>query len=336
MVLCYRLVAMLATVAMVLALPACTATPLIVPVAGLTRGPQTAEPAPSLQADHPSRPELLRSVVWLDGNDRTPVKDLEGPPHAAEVPEASDWLTAPPDAWSRLHLDLDLGWEDYQRFYSWQNLGLVALGVGLAAPLANTSADRSIRDGYQQHVRTSGVDSLAKVVTNLSQFWVVVPAGLEAAALAGKASEDYTTDGGLFEWSNRSLRAAAVGYPTVLLLFVTLGGDRPDKGDSHWQPFEGVHGVSGHTFVGAIPFLTAAAMTENPYWKAPLVLGSFLTGWSRLHLDLHYFSQVALGWWLAYLSVQSVEDTQEMRQRALTLSPALGPDGARILLQLQY
>jgi hypothetical protein len=241
-----------------------------------------------------------------------------------------------PDFWSRLERDIDLGKDDYARFYSLPNLALVGLGVAVAAPLANTDADQSIRLWYQNHVRHRGMDPVANAVNYAGDFWVLVPVGLEAAALGGCAGEDWATDGGICEWSNRCLRAAAVGYPTVIALFVALGGHRPDKDDSSWHPFQDVHGVSGHAFIGAIPFLTAASMTDDPLLQVPLVLGSTLTGWSRIHLDRHYFSQVCLGWWLAYLSVRSVNGTQADRAASLSLSPTVGPDGAGVLLHLKY
>jgi hypothetical protein len=65
-----------------------------------------------------------------------------------------------------------------------------------------------------------------------------------------------------------------------------------------------------------------------------MLLGSFLSGWSRLHQDRHYFSQVALGWWMAYLAVQCVDQTQQ--QRTLTLTPTITPDGVGVGIQWQY
>jgi hypothetical protein len=184
-------------------------------------------------------------------------------------------------------------------------------------------------------VKVRELNGLATAASYGCELWLLAPLYLEATALAGKAGPDYATDGGLYEWSNRSLRAAAVGFSSVLPGYVLLGAHRPHRGDSSWHPFADAHGVSGHTFAGAIPFLTAAAMTDNPYWKAPLVLGSFLAGWGRIHDDRHYFSQVALGWWLAYLSVRSVGQTQAA-QRSFVLTPTLGPGGPGMALYLQY
>jgi hypothetical protein len=234
----------------------------------------------------------------------------------------------------RLTLDLHLAVVDVGNFYSLPNLGLLALGVGAAAPLANTTADQHFRDWYQRNVHGGTLDTLADVFRYSGQLWLIAPAGLEIAGLAGMAGEEYQHDGGFFEWGNRSLRAAAIGYPPVVGFGALLGAGRPDGHDSHWHSFDDLHGVSGHTFIGAVPFLTAAAMTDDWLLKAPLVVGSFLTGWSRIHQDRHYASQVVVGWWMACLSVLSVNHTQAAAPWSVT--PTAGPEGFGVGLQVRY
>jgi hypothetical protein len=267
-----------------------------------------------------------------------PASDLprtDAPPAAPVLPPEAADLTAPPSVfWTRLDRDIDLALQDYRNYYSWPNLALLALGVGAAAPLANTDADRDIRRWYQE--RAGGhARSVAEVFNYGGQIWVAVPVGLEIAALCGKAPDDYATDGGLFEWSNRSLRAIAVGFPPVIAMYGLLGASRPDRNDSRWHPFNDIHGVSGHTFIGAVPFLTAASMTDNPWLKYPLFLGSFLTGWARFHEDRHYFSQVALGWWSAVLAVRSVNQTEDQR-RNLSVGPMAMPSGVGMGVEVRY
>jgi membrane-associated phospholipid phosphatase len=121
----------------------------------------------------------------------------------------------------------------------------------------------------------------------------------------------------------------------MLLLGAVLGSSRPKGNDSHWPFYHDANGVSGHTFMGAVPFLTAAAMTENQFLKVPLFLGSFLTGWARINDDRHFFSQVALGWWMAYLAVRTVDDTQA-DLRSYSITPTFSPDGAGVALQIRY
>ncbi|MCI0460197.1 MAG: phosphatase PAP2 family protein [Gemmataceae bacterium] len=313
----HRLACCLALAALAFSLPACAALPRVPAYPYCPDQPAPSNVVPAFQPGVP-----LDTII---PDDQVEASDSAGLPA---------WLKLSPDTWSRLCQDIDLALEDCHHYYSWRNLGGVALGVGLAAPLANTSADESIRRWYQDRARSGPADSAAEVMKYLGQAWVVAPLCMEVAGLTGHAPEDYRTDGCLFEWSNRSLRAVAVGFPPVVALYGLLGASRPDRGHSHWHPFRDFHGVSGHTFMGTVPFLTAAAMTDNPWVRYPMLLGSFLSGWSRLHQDRHYFSQVALGWWMAYLAVQCVDQTQQ--RRALTLTPTVTPEGCGVGIEWQY
>jgi hypothetical protein len=247
----------------------------------------------------------------------------------------SSWDDAMNSARLRADRDFGLMKEDCRDYYGLSNLGSLAIGVGIAAPIANTSADQSIRDWYQRRIRGETTDEFAQVIEYAGQLWLVLPVGMEMAAMMGKTDADSMNDGGMREWSNRSLRAVLVGSPLMVAMYSVLGASRPDRHDSHWDPFNDFHGVSGHTFMGAVPFLTAAAMTDNVYCKIPLVAGSFLTGWARLNDDKHYFSQALLGWWMACCSVHCVSDTQS-EHKSYQFGPALVGDGPGVALQIRY
>jgi hypothetical protein len=255
---------------------------------------------------------------------------IDSKPSVAD-PAPDPWAVT----WDRLGADLDLSLKDYENYYTWRNLGALGLGIGVAAPLANTSADEHIRHWYQRHVRGETTDEFAQVFEYTGQFWLVLPVCVEGAALLGHGDDDYAFDGGLAEWSNRSLRAVCVGTPPMLALYAVLGSSRPDRNDSGWHPFNDIHGVSGHTFMGAVPFLTAAEMTDEEWLKATLVAGSFLTGWARINDDKHYFSQVFLGWWMAYLAVRRVDDTNGAARKPYELLPFCA-DGPGIGVQIRY
>jgi hypothetical protein len=274
------------------------------------------------------RPAFLVLVFSSNAN----AQSILTPPEAPTFTEAPDFAI---DWHDRVRTDIDLTLEDYGHFWSPLGSAEFAVGVGVAAALANTDADRSIRRWYRDRVRDRGADDSATVASWVGQLWIVVPVGLETAALCGKAEEGYQFDGGWFEWGNRSLRALAVGYPPLLATAVIAGASRPDEHGSGWHPFNDVHGVSGHTFAGAVPFLTAAEMTDSYWLKVPLVAGSFLSGWARLHDDRHYASQIALGWWMAFLSVQAVGETQAAH-RTVNIGPAITPEGAGVLLEVKY
>src|SRR5437660_1366892 len=76
--------------------------------------------------------------------------------------------------------------QEYRNYYALPTLRLFALGIGAAAPVANTPADRGIRHWIQ--TRAHGhVESLAELFNYGGQVWVALPVGLEIAALCGKA-----------------------------------------------------------------------------------------------------------------------------------------------------
>lgn len=240
--------------------------------------------------------------------------------------EDGDWKDY---ALNVLREDLQLCGEDYHHYYTTRNLGLIGLGVAIAAPLANTSADESISNWYRNKIRNGKTDTCATGVSYAADLWIALPICMELAAMKGNAPENYRFDGGIWEWSHRSVRTMVVGVPPMVLLMAALGAPRPDRHDSHWQPGRDIHGVSGHTFMGAVPFLTAASMLEEDNcWKYPLIAGSFLTGWSRLNDDRHYFSQAFLGWWMAYLAVKSVDETQRWHKSNINCMPTVLPDGS--------
>lgn len=228
-------------------------------------------------------------------------------------------------------------WSDYQHFYWSRNLIYVGISILIAAPIANTQADREFREWYESqagHGRSRGVDRTAHVFREFGEFRYTLPVYF-AASLGGHLFPDHSVLAPLGEFGDRSLRALAVGAPTVGVLQVTLGTDRPESGHSRWIPFRSRHAVSGHTFVGAVPFLTAASMVDNPALKAAFYAGSVATGWSRIHEDRHYLSQVILGWCIAYLSVESVNWTECERSR-IRVVPVEFPRGMGMGVQIDY
>ncbi|MBI2805444.1 MAG: phosphatase PAP2 family protein [Planctomycetes bacterium] len=228
-------------------------------------------------------------------------------------------------------------WQDTKNFYWSNNVLYVGAAVAVAAPLANTHADQGIRNWYQAGVgqgRSPGLDETAKVFKSFGEYQYAIPAYV-ALSISGHLFPDYPIVAGFGQFGNRSLRALAIGAPTVGILQVGLGGDRPQAQDSSWHPFQSSQGVSGHAFVGAIPFLTAASMVESRPLKALLILGSLGPAWSRIHDDDHYFSQALLGWTIAYLAVEAVNLT-ERENSNIRVVPFAAPDTVGIGMQIQY
>jgi membrane-associated phospholipid phosphatase len=208
---------------------------------------------------------------------------------------------------------------DYKSFYSLNGLGQLTAGLGVAGMLANTDGDREIQEWYQDSIRSGDTDNFAKVAKTFGGGRITIPFFM-GTALLGELSKDTNVGSLAGEWATRSLRTILVGAPPLLFLQKALGASRPSKGNSQWHLFEDSNGVSGHSFMGAVPFLSAAKMTKNPYFKTVLYLGSTVCGISRINDDKHYFSQVALGWWLAYLSAKSVDQT-EHRAKKVRMMP---------------
>jgi hypothetical protein len=121
-----------------------------------------------------------------------------------------------------------------------------------------------------------------------------------------------------------------------LVVAAATGGDRPTEGDSKWGAFNNFHGISGHTYFSAVPFITAAKMSDNPYQKAIFYGLSTLTGLGRINDDKHYFSQVALGWYIAYLSCAVVEKGTGPREGRVHVQLAPVPKGMAITVRKTY
>ena len=194
---------------------------------------------------------------------------------------------------------------DQIQFYSRQNIRPALFTLGASAILANTRMDQEFADWYQNDVRSESLDDLAKIAKGFGEQWPMM--GLYVtSSIGGRLIGEDTR---LAFWGDRSIRSMLVGVPPLLLLQKAIGSSRPNDmpPSSSWDFWADDNGASGHAFVGAVPFLVAAQLTENPRQKAILVWASTWTGWSRINDNDHYLSQVIVGWWLAYAATQSVE-----------------------------
>lgn len=237
-----------------------------------------------------------------------------------------------------------LRWEqlssDYGHFYSARNLGNLAIGFAVGAAMANTNFDESLsHDFFQENF----VDIANEDVTEklhqpklLGDGYILLPL-IGGAALAEPWLESSPVLQPIGEWGNRSARAILVGGPLVMLMQRVVGGSRPNESDSlsHWEPFQDNNGVSGHSFVGAVPFLSAAEMTDSKWLKALCFAGSVLPGISRINDERHYFSQVFLGWYVAYLSCRAVDVTQTGRD-GFRIFPTIDQNGFGLLLDKRF
>jgi membrane-associated phospholipid phosphatase len=224
---------------------------------------------------------------------------------------------------------------DHRNYYSWRTALHLGVAVGLAAPVANTSLDHDFRDWYQQDVRSEGTDSLSSFWKPFGEGKIFIPAWA-GLALVGNMFDDRPAMSLLGEFGDRTTRAYLVGGPPMLLMQWTLGASRPGETDhdSHWRAFDDTNSVSGHAFIGAVPFLTAANMAENPWVKGTFYALSAFPAWSRVNDDRHYLSQIGLGWYMAYLAARAVNDTEGV-DRNCRVVPIVTPQMTGLGLVLQ-
>ncbi len=228
----------------------------------------------------------------------------------------------------------ELPWQavlgDYQSFYSPGGMGDLVIGLGVGGLMAHTNIDSFINDDlYQETIRSANSDEFLELFHEPKIFGegkYMLPA-YATLALARDWIEPLPGGAQLGEWGERSWRTVLTGGPAVLVLQRVLGGSRPGESESgsHWKPFEDNNAVSGHAFMGAVPFLSAAAMTDRPGIKLLCYAGSVLPALSRINDEGHYPSQAFLGWYLAFLASRAVDRVPHLTSR-WKLLPWIGPD----------
>jgi len=203
----------------------------------------------------------------------------------------------------------------------------------------------NIRNWYQDKVRNQQTNSLSSVDgTNLAfnaKFFgegkYMVPVALLAASV-----NLIDTDTAVGSWGANTSRAYIVGLPPMWAMQFATGAARPLHAapeGSAWQPFNNkgyAHGVSGHSFVGAVPFLTIAYMNaDNAYIKYPAYLASAAAGWSRINDDAHFLSQVVLGWYMAYEAVDTVFENKQ-KKKGFIVAPMVNIDGYGLMARKSW
>ncbi len=216
---------------------------------------------------------------------------------------------------------------DFRNFYSVDSMLNLTVALGGGAILANTPLDREFSEWYQDNIK--GADGFSTFCKNFGEGGIWLPVfAVSSISYRLFQQSDWNKSGQKYplgEYTTRTLRGYLVGGPTVLVLQSLLGSERPAEGHekgSYWRPFHQDHGVSGHAFIGAVPFITAAQMAEKPWLKGVFYFCSVLPAWSRVNDDSHYLSQAILGWYIAYLSARAVSQTEEGRlPKGLTIFP---------------
>ncbi|XZE44058.1 phosphatase PAP2 family protein [Pirellulaceae bacterium SH467] len=230
-------------------------------------------------------------------------------------------------------------WDDQKNFYSAESLTLLGGGLIVGGAMANSSIDDGIHRHFQSSVRGATSDDWFESLHASKELGNGVYT-LPVFATAWAAGELFP-DNALVEtsgrWGERSLRGFVVGAPPLIIMQQLTGGSRPTETDenSEWHPFRDNNGISGHAFMGSLPFITAAKMTDNRGYKVLFYAGSAIAPLSRVNDNAHYPSQVALGWWMAYLAASAIDATDNPNARWRFYPYSTG-DGSGMMAEFRY
>lgn len=229
---------------------------------------------------------------------------------------------------------------DYLTYYSKDNL-LNLGGVFVAAGImANTNIDYNLHRFWQNNIRqqvfSDNFFKFPNTVGKFSYFRVYI-----GTMVLGSFREYAPGSQLIYEWGYRALRTMLLISPQEVFISWALGNGRPsDKHHpySKWQFFGkgGNAGCSGHAFNGAVPFITAAMMTEDPKLRFGLYAVSFLPGLARINKGNHYFSQYILGWAIAYLSAKAVDNSGGFFSDTVNVSIQPVHEGAMLRARMQF
>lgn len=238
-----------------------------------------------------------------------------------------------------LHVDTDSIASEYTQFYSSDRLARFAVVLSSASLLANTRVDENVHEWYQGGMRSAGSDSVSRVSKLLGEGSVMIPLSMIAASAGHLLDSDDSEDPSSFEeWGERTRHAYALGAPALLMLQGMTGGTRPGNSStgSRWNPYAGDNGVSGHAFIGAVPFLSLARMHDDePALKYAFYALSGLAAWSRINDDDHYLSQAVLGWYLAW---EATDESRPVGRKPdnWTIRPTVSGDGYGIYIGVRF
>jgi hypothetical protein len=243
------------------------------------------------------------------------------PPGAAE-PAAAEPAAAPGST-SSPRRSISVVGRDYGTLIQRHHLLHLLGGLVAGGAVANTDADQELYDDYRDWSAGQDLADLASAGKALGEAEAMLPLFIVPALVMGL--EEPPEASAVGRWWRRTARAYLVGAPPLYYLQQLTGGGRPGEPEgSAWEPFEGNHGISGHAFLGAVPFLTAARGTDRRWLQAGAVVLSLLPAWSRLEEAEHFPSQVALGWFLAWEATGAVAGSERRRVDVLPLAAAGG------------
>jgi len=231
---------------------------------------------------------------------------------------------------------LDTVADDYKEFYSLHRLERMGIAFAAGGIIANTHTDAMFQKWYQTDIRGTTTDDIASINKNFGEARYLLPVAV-ATALIDNMMEGTQYNNTVGRWGKRTLRAYLLGAPLLWATQNLTGASRPAAmTGSDWHPFKDSHGVSGHAFVGAVPFMVMAGMADDNVWlKSFFYAASTAAGISRINDNAHYLSQVALGWYLAWESTDTVLD-RENQEKSYAVQPMMLNDGYGINVSMTW
>jgi hypothetical protein len=238
-----------------------------------------------------------------------------------------------PSIWKRVG-------RDYSSFYRRDALFRFGAGFGVGALMANTNIDHEIHRTVQSRIRNANSDEWFEYFhasKELGNPLYAVPILVSAWFVGSQLEESVPAMHFAGDWGERSVRGYLLGVPHVLALQSLTGGSRPGERSyqSHWRPLADDNGVSGHGFVSALPFITAAKLTERPVLKGLFYFASAMGPLSRINDDAHYPSQAFLGWWVALTAASAVERS-DGTTKGWSLKPSVTGSNVGITAELVF
>lgn len=225
---------------------------------------------------------------------------------------------------------------DFQTYFQPDNMIYLGNYLVAAGIFANTGLDSTIQRYWQDEIAGPSADRFFKPFKDIGALsYYYFPIYLTAVGIG--AWQECTLMGNVvYSWGYRSLRTILLSTLQSVTLAYVLGSGRPSRGEpSKWQPFRYKTGVSGHAQFGAVPFLTAAWMTDPPVLRYTLFAVSTLPGLSRINSNAHYFSQVLLGWGIAFLSSRAIYMSDQARS-PMFMSLIPKEDGVMLIARYQF
>lgn len=192
----------------------------------------------------------------------------------------------------------------YRALYSRRNFLRLGAMTAASAALAYSGLDEAAEEWHAENVKGETSDQLSSFLHSFGErFWFAYWAAFAAA-------DSFVASTPLTRWGRTSFESMVCGLPMLWGTQRLLGAARP-KDHTHgprFLPFADQNAASGHAFISSIPlFVAHNDIEDRKLAAAPLALVPWV-GWSRLNDRKHYVGQILLGWLIAWMAAQAVDE----------------------------